>query len=221
MSLLADRFWRQALALAALLLFAGGPLHPNPDTTRSFEQSTAAMLGTPSWVPAHALILAAYVAAAVGLSGLARRATSPAGRAAGWLAVAGALGSAVEMSFHLAAVVDRAALVSGGPTPILNTHLTLATFVQPLLGFSIAAYAVLETHRRDALGIALLGLGVVGGVLHGLSAPIVVATRDQGFSVLFKAAILIALWLALSAVASRRAPSRDREAATARAGATL
>ena len=221
MSAVADRFWRQALALAALLLLVGGALHPNADTTRSFEQSTAAMLGSATWVPGHLVWLIANLVGALGLWGLARRATSTAGRAAGWLAVAGALASAVELTFHTAAVVERAALQTGGPTPILYIHMTLAALVQPLLGFSIAAYAVLETHRRDAIGLALVTLGVVGGVLYGLSAPIVVATRDQQFSVLFKAAILIALWLALSAVASRRAPSRDREAATARAGATL
>src|SRR5438045_2893054 len=125
-----------ALGIGGVLLFVGGGMHPPPDVTRSFDDATAGMMADPRWVPGHALLLIGYLLLIPGLIGHGR-AAAPATRLASWFAVAGAALSVVEMSFHLAAVVDLGALRAGGATPILNTHLVLATLAQPLLGGSI------------------------------------------------------------------------------------
>ncbi|MBI3968654.1 MAG: hypothetical protein HY329_23715 [Chloroflexi bacterium] len=209
--------WRSLLVGAAVLLFLGGPLHPKPDPGVSFEAASAKMLADPGWVPSHGLMLATHVLLAFGFFGLTRRVRlSGAARIAGWFAVVGAALSAIEMSFHLGAVVELDALVAGRPTPIFLTHLVLATLAQPLLGFSVAALAVLGARRRGVIDLVIGLIGAIGGLAHGLAAPIVVATRDQSFSFLFPGVVLLTPWLLWIAARSMRSTrtSTDLEPAS-------
>src|ERR1051325_8779762 len=59
--------WRLCFILAALFIMIGGPLHPKGDRTMTTMAAMAEMLANPSWVPAHALMLAGFVALLVGL----------------------------------------------------------------------------------------------------------------------------------------------------------
>ena len=193
--------WRPALALAGILLLIGGPLHPRADTTKSFNESTAVMLASPNWPLAHALMLASFVLILLALTGVARQSGIPNSvRQILRFARVGAALSVVEMAFHLAAVVDRSSLMAGGPTPVLTTHMTLAVAAYPMLGFSLAALAFQGARTRSLGSWAIGWLGILGGLAHGVSAPIVVLTRDQRYSPLFTGGVVLALWLCLVAV---------------------
>ena len=106
----------------------------------------------------------------------------------------------MEMSFHLAAMVDRTALIAGAATPVLTTHLTLAVVAYPAFGFSMAALAALGARNRAVGGASIALLGVVGGLMDAVAAPIVVLTRDERYSWLFTGIAFLALWMCLAAV---------------------
>lgn len=201
--------WRLAMGLSGLLLFAGGPLHPDPHTNLDFDRSTALMLADPGWAPSHALMLASFVLLLVGLVSLVRSGRLT-GRSATVARVAtfGAVVAVVEGVLHLAAVVDAAALRDGAPTPILSTHLALAIVAYPLLGLPLAVLAWLGGWSRQLSHPVLGAVGALGAFLHGIAAPVVVVTRDQDFSFLFQGAILFAIWLVAVGVGQLRA-SRD------------
>jgi len=187
--------------MAGILLLIGGPLHPRADTTKSFNESTALMLADPNWPIAHALMLASYVLLLVAFIGMARRPDVPNSvRHILRFAQVGAALSVVEMAFHLAAMVDRASLTAGGPTPVLTTHLTLAVVAYPVLGLSVVALAFQGARTRSLGGWAIGWLGALGGMAHAVSAPLVVLTRDQRYSALFTGAAVVALWLCLVAI---------------------
>lgn len=207
--------WPLALGLSGLLLFAAGPFHPRPNTTLDFFHSTAGMLADPGWVPSHSLMLASFAVLLLGLIGLVRS-SRLSGRAAvaARVAVAATAVSVVESVFHLASVADTVALSAGGPTPILSAHLTLAIAAYPLMGFSLAALAWLG---RRHLSHPLLGtVGILGGILHGIAAPVVVLTQDQRFSFLFQGAVLLAIWLIAVGLAHLRTIRQRRTAACVR-----
>jgi hypothetical protein len=195
------RTWRPMLAIAGILLLIGGPLHPKADTTKSFNESTALMLAHPNWPIAHALILASYILLLLALVGMAQRSELPNSvRRILRFAQVGAALAVVEMAFHLAATADRSSLIAGGPTPLLTAHMTLAVVAYPMLGLSVAALALQGARTRSFGGWAIGWLGALGGVAHGMAAPIVVLTRDQRYSPLFMGAAVMALWLCLVAI---------------------
>ena len=195
------RTWRPTLAIAGILLLIGGPLHPPVDTTKSFSESTALMLAHPNWPIAHALMLASYVLILLAFVGAAHRSDIPNSvRRILRFAQLGTALSVVEMAFHLAAMVDLSSLMAGGPTPVLTTHLSLAVVAYPMLGLSVAALAFQGARTRSFGRRAIGWLGVLGGLAHGLSAPIVVLTHDQRFSPLFTGAAVMALWLCAVAI---------------------
>ncbi len=210
--------WPLAFGLSGLLLFVGGPLHPRPDTTLDFFHSTASMLADPGWVPSHALMLASFAMLLLGLIGLVRSGRLS-GRAAAAVrvAVAGTILGVVESVFHLASVADTAALSAGGPTPVLSAHLTLAIAAYPLMGFPLAALAWLGGRHLSHPLLSMVG--VLGGILHGMAAPVVVLTQNQRFTFLFQGAVLLAIWLIAVGLAhlrtlwQRRAPARGPELA--------
>lgn len=185
----------------------GGPLHPRSDPTLSFNASTALMLADPHWPIAHALMLAGDVCVLLALIGLRRRTDLPAGlQRALRVAVVGASLAVVEMAFHLAAVVDRATLVAGAATPVLTIHLSLAVVAYPVFGLSMAAVALLGARKRAIGGATIAGLGILGGLMDAVSAPIVVLTRDQHYTWLFMGLVPLALWMGLAAIWPREHP---------------
>jgi hypothetical protein len=190
------QLWRLALGLSGIFLLIGGPMHPDPDLNLDFDHSTAHMLRDPGWIPAHSFMLASFVCLLVGLMGLYRSGTVS-GRLANItrVGIVGALLAVAEMSFHLMAFVDADALANGGSAKIAHTHLTLAIFAYPIAGGSIALLAWFGGRSR-LFTHPLLGIvGTLGGIIHGIAGPLVVLTKDQHYSFLFKGAILFGIWL--------------------------
>ena len=194
--------WRFAFLLSGAAMLAGGPQHPSPDLTKSFEDSTATMLADPGWVPAHLGILASYLLLLTALWLWARRA-QPGGRLRAWTRfamLAVALG-VVEMAFHTASVLDVERLRAGEATPILTAHLVLAATVNPVLAIGVAGLAVVAAWGRRLGSRWIAWVPVVGGALYGAASPYVVLTHDQRVSPLFAiGTALLALWFVLVAL---------------------
>ena len=197
------------MGIAGLLLFAGGALHPDDDATLDFYGATAAMLADPNWVPSHALMLASFVFLLVGFIGLSRSGLMH-GRMAALtkVAVLGTALAVVEGVLHLIAVVDTAALNAGGSTPILSAHLTLAIIAYPAFGLPFAALAWFGGTSRLLTHPVVGAIGALGGIAHGIAAPIVVGFKDPRFSFLFLGAILISVWLIVVGISHFRQPHR-------------
>jgi hypothetical protein len=171
-------------------------MHPDPDTSMSFARSTAHMLADPRWVPAHALLLAGFALMVPGVLSIVRdESLSGTVRKIARVALAGAVLSVVEAVFHLASASEATALAKGGSAPIVQIHLQLARIAFPLIGVSIAALAIVGARSRAMTHPLVATIGVVGGLMHGLSAPIVVTSQNQHFSVLFMGGALMAIWL--------------------------
>jgi len=212
MQLLVKR-WPIFIAAAGVLIFVGGPMHPDPPDTLPYKRYMAAMLSDSTWVAAHLPMLLGVLAAALGLTGLARSGVlTKIGTTAATVAAIGAFGTVVELAFHTAAAVDRDSFIAGGSTPILNTHLALAFVTAPILGLSLAVLMVAEIRRLGAVWFVVSVLGTIGAVAWAASAPIVTLTENPAFSPLFKSATNIAVWFLALAVVSPRL--RDRASLT-------
>jgi hypothetical protein len=184
------------LAVGGLLLSMGGQLHPHGvgDTVAGYLGS---MLAGPGWPLSHALLLAGTLLATLGFLDL-RRAGGPGAPLRRWLtlAVAGWAVAAVEMVPHLLAVTDADGLERHGATPVLDVHLVLQVLATPALGLTTAALAVAVARSARTWPARLLAVpAVVGGVGYALAGPLVAATGDLHWTVLFPLQAGPALWL--------------------------
>ena len=202
--------WRLTLGVSGLLLFLGGPLHPRDDPSLGFWGATGVMLADPNWVPSHGLMLASFVLLLLGFIGM-QRCGLMTGRLATItkVAVIGAALAVVEGVLHLVAVVDAEALRAGRPTPILSAHLALAVVAYPALGLPFAALAWCAGVGRVLTHPVVGALGALGGISHGLAAPIVVLSQDSRFAFLFMGAMLMAIWLIVVGISHFRQPHRQ------------
>jgi hypothetical protein len=208
--------WRVSFALAGVALLIGGPLHPAPDTHLGFDQATARMLADPHWVPAHTAMLMSFALIGVGLWLLYRSGdVSGTLRTAVGIATAASVLSVIELVFHLLAYSEAAALSAGRSTPLVDIHIALAVVAYPAIGLSLAAVAWLGGRTRALTHPIIGAVGALGGLLHAIAAPLVVLTKDQSYSVLFKGAILFVPWLVALAV-TRRVGSQDETTAVTR-----
>ena len=191
--------WRLAFLGSGVAMMIGGPRHPNPLPDQPFQDSIAAMLEHPDWVPSHVFILLGFALLLAGIV-LWQRSAGLDGSDAGWvrLAMLAAAAAVIEMALHTAAVVDTQHLRAGEPTPILTAHLVLTAIVNPLIGIALAGLAV-RGARLGRLGSWwITWMAVVGGASYGFAGVYVVLTHDQRVSPLFAVgAILIALWTLL------------------------
>ncbi len=190
--------WRPCFLLAGLLILIGGPRHPGG--------TMAEMLAHPDWVPAHALILAGFVALLAGLLAY-RRAVPMPERTARWarLAVWGTVLQVIEMVLHTAASVDYANLVAGRATPVLTAHLGLTLVAYPLFALAIVGLILATARERTLASPWIAWLGVFGAVAHGAAPPLVVGFGLGQFRILFPCVMLLALWFVLAAFWPRRA----------------
>ncbi len=199
--------WRPAFVLSAVLLMIGAPQHP--------DGSMVEMLGHPTWVRAHSLMLAGFVVLFVGL--LVFRATpSLPDQTQRWTryALIGTALQIVEMVLHTAAVVDHANLASGDATPVLMTHLAASLVFYPAFSATVVGLIVVAA-RDGVLGSPWISwLGVVGLVGNGIAPALVLSGVDNA-RLLFRLLILFAMWLVLSGMwGIRRTAEPPAEGAT-------
>lgn len=202
--------WRSFFVLAGVLVLAGGSQHPDAVQGVPYNVHTADMTADAMWVPAHLLMLAGFLALFVAL--LAARGDAGFRARAGWTltpALVGAALSVVELVFHTAAKVDHDALLDGGSAPIALTHESLAVVAYPVLGLSLAFLAWRLATGAPAWMWVVAAVGIAGGLLQAVSAPLVIGTQDQEYSPIFKGAILICAWLVATGIAGLRT-SRTR-----------
>lgn len=177
------------------LLAAGGQTHPQ-GAGDTIDAHLLSMFSGPTWGLSHLLLLVGSSVCAVAL-GVAHRAQAFGGSVQRWLpaaVVAWSLG-ALETIPHLLAAGESDALTHHDATPVLDLHVLLQTVATPLVGFSTAMVAIAvarAAHTRTAWVLAVVG--VVGGVVYGVAGPLVVATGNPAYTVLFPFLAGIALW---------------------------
>jgi len=184
--------WRPLFLLAGILILMGGPRHPNG--------TMAEMLADPEWVPAHALMLASFIALLLGLV-LYRRAFALPGRTSRWvrLAAVGTALQAVEMAVHTGAFVDHANLVAGRATPVLTTHLWLAVVAYPVFAVAIVGLILATARDRSLASPWVAWIGVLGTLAWGAAAPLAILTDLEWVGYLFPGVLGLAVWLVLAA----------------------
>ena len=178
------------------LLAVGGAMHPH-ETSGSLHESLLAIIGSPAWLPAHAVLLAGMLTALVGLVLLRRHDAFPA-PVRPWLTATIIAWAVATPEFvpHLLAGSEHDALEVGGSTPMVDTHLALSTFTSPLVGLSAALLAVAVARAAATWPARLLAvLGVVGGLGFAAAAPLLAVTGNPQFSSLFAAQTLIDVWI--------------------------
>lgn len=205
MANLRSDLWRPSLALAGVLVVAGGMQHPRGPMVE--------MLAHPDWVMSHTLLLLGFLALLAGLV-LYRRAVALPARSARWVrfAVIGTALQAVEMVFHTVSVVDGEHLAAGHATPILSTHLVLAMIIYPVFGALLIGFIVATARDRTLASPWISWLGILGAAAHGAAPPLVVGLKIQQAAILFPMLMLLALWLVLAALWPLRAPAHPAPA---------
>lgn len=203
--------WRALFILGAVLVSAGGSMHP--------RGTMAEMLADPIWFRGHATSALGYLALCAGLA-MFRRDAAPPERTRWWAGMAAVLMGfeAVEMTVHTFAYVDAAAAadrVHGATmaTPVLTTHLWMATIIYPLTG--IAMIALIWTGMRErSLGSPWIGwLGMLGAAAHAAVMPLVFLLDMLEFGILFPMILFLTLWFMMAGLWPRR--SRSAAAASA------
>ena len=182
--------------IGGALLAIGGTMHPH-ETSGSMHESLLALIGSPAWLPAHAVLLAGMLTAVVGLVLLRRHDAFPApvrpwltGTIIAWTV------ATPEFVPHLLAGAEHDALEVGGATPMVDTHLALSTFTTPLVGLSVALLAVAVARAAATRPARLLAVaGVVGGIAFAVAAPLLAVTGNPQVSNLFAAQTLIDVWI--------------------------
>ena len=186
------------MAVAGLLTFIGGQIHPRGELDQDFHQLEAGLLShEKTWDMTHAVLAVAIVLLAAGLYLMLqtdRVRTDRPLHTATVIALIGALISWPEMAFHIAMTSEAGALASGGATPLFDIHVVLQAIFTPLLGWGMAAMAWRGgvTGRWGNRWIAVLG--VVGGLVFGLAGPVVALHPDSHDSLLFIGDAPLGLW---------------------------
>lgn len=179
-----------------LLMAAGGQMHPR-GSGATLEAHLLTMLQSPAWPVAHAVLLIGGVASALAFL-VAWRTEAFGPQVQRWLplAVAGWALGAAEMVPHLLAVNDAHALAHHEATPVLDAHLLMQVIATPAVGVTgaVVAVAVARAARTRAAS-ALAAFAVVGGLLSAGAGPLVMATGDTRFAVLFPFQAGLAVWL--------------------------
>jgi len=191
-----SRVWRLLLVGSALTAVVGGGMHPDSDASDPLRERLATMTADDQWVLGHAFIVVSTALLALGLRA-ARQAPgwSPAVRRALTVAAVAVGLYVVETVAHLAAVVDSDALAAGDAAPVAWAHVGLSAVLYPLSGWAIASLALATARGASPLRRVVAGVGLLAGVVHAASIPLMLLLPDLEASRLFPvAAIGIALW---------------------------
>ncbi|MDQ3068173.1 MAG: hypothetical protein M3R55_00410 [Acidobacteriota bacterium] len=197
-----SRIWRALFVVGGVLYLGGSAQHP--------RGTMAEMMAAPAWVPGHTTVFAGLLVLTLGLV-LFRRTVRASASMDRWLRfsiVATAL-EAVEMAVHTVAYVDVDALTHGHATPVLTSHLWLATAIYPLFAVSLIGL-IWHGQREGSLGSSWIAwIGMLGAVAHGIVMWLVYIFEVFWAPILFPvAAILLSLWFVLAGVW----PSKMRDA---------
>jgi hypothetical protein len=196
-----SRIWRALFVVGGVLYLWGSAQHP--------RGTMAEMMAAPAWVPGHTTVFVGLLVLTLGLV-LFRRTVGASASMDRWLRfsiVATAL-EAVEMGVHTVAYVDVDALTLGHSTPVLTSHLWLATLIYPLFAVSLMGLIRLGL-REGSLGSPWIAwIGMLGAAAHGIVMWLVYIFAIGWAPVLFPlAAISLSLWFMLAGVW----PSRMRD----------
>ncbi len=182
--------------VGGVLMAVGGQMHPHGSGS-TVDAHLLSMFDSPAWPLAHLLLLGGGLASLAGFVTAWRdQVFGPTVRR--WLALAG-LGwgfGAAELVPHLLAAGEAHALEHHEATPVLDLHLVMQVIASPAVGLTgaLVAVAVARAARSRAAWV-LAGFAVVGGVLSGLAAPLVVVTGDPVWTLLFPFQAGLAVWL--------------------------
>jgi hypothetical protein len=198
-----QNLWRVLFVLGAALVFFGGSMHP-----RGYM---AQMLVDPKWIPGHAMAAVGFLVLALGLA-LYRRDAATDERTRWWAGAATVTMAleALEMTVHTLAFVDAGALPAqainaGAATPVLTTHLWMATLVYPLSGLTLIAL-IWTGIRQRSLGSPWIGwIGMLGAAAHAAVMPLIFLLRVEEAGILFPLMTLFTtVWFFLAALWPRR-----------------
>lgn len=191
-----SRTWRLLLVGSALTAVVGGGMHPDSDASDPLRERLAQMTADDQWVLGHAFIVVSTALLALGLWTARRdlRWSSSVRRTFGIAGVAVGL-YVVETVAHLAAVVDSDALAAGEAAPVAWTHVGLSAVLYPLSGWAVAMLALATARGASLPRRAVAGFGLLAGVVHAASIPLMLLLPDLEASRLFPvAAIALASW---------------------------
>ncbi len=179
-----------------LLMIVGGELHPN-GSGDSVDAHLLSMFESPTWPLAHLLLLAGGVSSFLAFVAAWRtQAFGP--RVQRWLplvTLAWGFGAA-EMVPHLLAAHEAQALAHHEATPVLDVHLVMQMIASPAVGITGAIVAVAIARAAQTRPSQLLAaFAVVGGLLYAVAGPLVVATGDPRYAILFAFQLGLAVWL--------------------------
>jgi len=170
------------LAVAGLLIGAGGVLHPRVDTSLEFDQGLAGMFESSAWSLSHLLTMAGFVVLAVSLATLANGSLRVLGR----IAAFGAAFAAMESVPHLLAASEAS---------LTDVHTTLQAVSTPLAGLSLAALALVGARSGELdAGRLVTALAIVGGLAFALAGPAIALTENSELSPLFAGSAGLAIW---------------------------
>lgn len=205
--------WRALFVIGGILLIRGGSLHP--------RGTMAEMLAHPQWLLGHSLQTLAFVTLCAGLALFRRGAGLPA-RTRWWVGAATVMMAleALEMAVHTAAYVDRAAAATatelGMGTPVLLTHLWMATLIGPISGVVLIGLIWVGMRERS-LGSPWIGwLGIIGAAAHAAVMPLVFLLEIPMAGILFPMMMFLAMWFVLAGVWPRRKQRAQVPVAAAR-----
>ena len=182
--------------LGGLLMMAGGQLHPR-GSGDTVDEYLLTMFSSSGWLSSHLVLLAGSVTSCLAFVA-AWRSAAFGGRVQRWLplvAVAWALGAA-EMLPHLLAANDAHALEHHEATPVLDLHVLMQLVASPAVGLTSAFIAVaVAAAVKTRPAQVLAGFAVLGGLGSAAASPLVTATGDTRFALLFPLQTGLAVWL--------------------------
>ncbi len=187
-----SRMWRIWFVVGGLL-YLGGLQHPHG--------ALVDMLPDPAWIRAHVTILAGLVVLVAGLVSF-RRSVEVSLRLRRWVGFAIVMTAfeVLEMAVHTFAFVDADALASGAATPVLTTHLGMATAIYTPYAISMIGLIWLG-QREGALGSPWIGwIGLFGAAAHGVVMWLVFVFEVSGSGILFPLSVSLAIWFILAGV---------------------
>ncbi len=185
------RAWRVLFILGGSLVIVGGSQHP--------RGSMVYMLAHPDWLWSHAVALFGVVALVAGLV-FYRRVMVPSGSTERWVKISLIMGAlqALEWGVHTFAYVDAARLAAGETTPVLTTHLWLATIVYTPFGISVIGLIIAGV-REHSLGSPWIAwVGILGAASHAVVMILLFVLDLWQFSDLVWLSVLMALWFILA-----------------------